>query len=77
MPSASRTTTPIALDLDLIEGRYVELGDQTVAFETYRQRVDVELSRESFVQLRETLALAPGRQVFLRPRRVTRFSVPA
>lgn len=39
--------------------------------------VDVELSRESFVQLRETLALAPGRQVFLRPRRVTRFSVPA
>ncbi|HJV68212.1 sulfate ABC transporter ATP-binding protein [Ideonella sp.] len=39
--------------------------------------VDVELSRESFVQLRETLALAPGRQVFLRPRRITRFSVPA
>jgi len=39
--------------------------------------VDVELTRESFVQLRETLALEPGRQVFLRPRRVTRFSVPA
>jgi hypothetical protein len=40
MPSASRTTTPIALDLDLIEGRYVEIGDQTVAFETYRKDLD-------------------------------------
>ena len=40
MPSASRTTTPVAIDLEMIEGRYVELGDQTVAFETYRQDVD-------------------------------------
>ena len=40
MPSASRTTTPVAIDLEMIEGRYVELGDQTVAFETYRQDLD-------------------------------------
>lgn len=40
MPSASRASTPVAIDLDIIEGRYVELGDQTVAFETYRQDVD-------------------------------------
>jgi hypothetical protein len=40
MPRASRTTTPVASDLESIEGRYVELGDQTVAFETYRQDLD-------------------------------------
>lgn len=40
MPSASRTTTPVSIDLDLIEGRYVELGDQTIAFETYREDLD-------------------------------------
>jgi sulfate transport system ATP-binding protein len=39
--------------------------------------VDVELSREHYVQLRESLGLSQGRRVFLRPRRVTRFSVPA
>ena len=40
MPSASRTGTPVAIDLEMIEGRYVELGDRTVAFETYRQDLD-------------------------------------
>jgi sulfate/thiosulfate transport system ATP-binding protein len=39
--------------------------------------VDVEVSRDHYVQLRETLGLSQGRKVFLRPRRVTRFSVPA
>jgi sulfate/thiosulfate transport system ATP-binding protein len=39
--------------------------------------VDVELSRESYVALRDSIGLAQGRKVFLRPRRVTRFSVPA
>ncbi|WP_374565081.1 sulfate/molybdate ABC transporter ATP-binding protein [Ideonella sp.] len=39
--------------------------------------VDVELSREAYLQLRDSLGLANGRQVFLRPRRVTRFAVPA
>jgi hypothetical protein len=40
MPSASRATTPVAFDLEMIEGRYAELGDQTVAFETYKQDAD-------------------------------------
>jgi hypothetical protein len=40
MPSASRATTPVAIDLEMIEGRYAELGDQTVAFETYKQDLD-------------------------------------
>ena len=40
MPSASHASTPVTIDLDLIEGRYVELGDQTIAFETYRKDVD-------------------------------------
>lgn len=40
MPSTSRAATPIALDLEMIEGRYAELGDQTVSFETFRQDLD-------------------------------------
>jgi hypothetical protein len=40
MPSASRATTPVALDLEIIEGRYAELGGQTVAFETYKADLD-------------------------------------
>ncbi len=40
MPSASRATTPVAMDLEMIEGRYAELGDQTVGFETYKQDLD-------------------------------------
>jgi hypothetical protein len=41
MPSASRSTTPIGIDLDVVEGRYAELGDRTVAFETFKQDLDV------------------------------------
>jgi sulfate transport system ATP-binding protein len=37
-------------------------------------RVEVELPREGFVALRDRLGLAPGTQVHLRPRRVTRFA---
>jgi hypothetical protein len=40
MPSASHASTPVAIDLPMIEGRYVGLGDQTVAFEVYRQDLD-------------------------------------
>jgi hypothetical protein len=29
------------MDLEMIEGRYAELGDQTVGFETYKQDLDV------------------------------------
>jgi sulfate transport system ATP-binding protein len=39
--------------------------------------VDVELPRESFVAMRDQLALRPGSRVHLRPRRVTRFAAAA
>jgi hypothetical protein len=42
MPSAEKSTTPIAMDLDVMEGRYAELGDYTVGFETYKQTLDAE-----------------------------------
>src|SRR3954464_15385339 len=41
MPSASRSTTPVEIDLDIVEGRYAELDDHTVSFETFKQDVDV------------------------------------
>jgi hypothetical protein len=41
MPGASKATTPVAIDLEMIEGRYVELDDQTVSFETFKQDLDV------------------------------------
>ena len=41
MPSASRSTTPVGIDLDIVEGRYAELGDYTVAFETFKTDLDV------------------------------------
>ncbi|GAA1956749.1 hypothetical protein GCM10009798_15160 [Nocardioides panacihumi] len=40
MPSASKPSTPVAVDLDEIEGRYAEVGEHTVAFETYKRDVD-------------------------------------
>ena len=41
MPAASRTTTPVGIDLDFVEGRYTELDDLTVGFETYKQDIDL------------------------------------
>jgi hypothetical protein len=40
MPGASKDQTPIALDEDVIEGRYAELGGYTVGFETFKAGVD-------------------------------------
>jgi hypothetical protein len=40
MPSASKISTPTAVDLEEIQGRYAPLGAYTVAFETYKQDVD-------------------------------------
>ena len=40
MPSASKMSTPVAIDLDEIQGRYAPLGTYTVAFETYKQDAD-------------------------------------
>lgn len=40
MPSATKMTTPIAVDLPEIQGRYADLGACTVGFETYPADVD-------------------------------------
>lgn len=40
MPSASRLTTPVAIDEPPVEGRYAALDDYTVSFETFKQHVD-------------------------------------
>jgi hypothetical protein len=41
MPSASKATTPVEIDLDVVEGRYAELDDYTVSFETFKEDLDV------------------------------------
>ena len=41
MPSASRSTTPVGIDLDVVEGRYAQLDHHTVSFETFKQDLDV------------------------------------
>jgi hypothetical protein len=40
MPSANRMTTPVAVDLNELEGRYATLGDYTVSFESFKQDSD-------------------------------------
>jgi hypothetical protein len=40
MPSANKMTTPVAVDLPQMQGRYAELDDYTVGSESYREDVD-------------------------------------
>src|SRR4051794_25217162 len=40
VPSASKMSTPVAVDVDVIEGRYADLGGYTVGFESFKQDVD-------------------------------------
>jgi hypothetical protein len=40
MPRTRKDEAPILVDEPEIEGRYVELGDSTVSFETFRTDVD-------------------------------------
>jgi len=42
MPKATRATTAVAVDIEAVEGRYAQLGDYTVAYETFRQDLDTE-----------------------------------
>ena len=41
MPSASRSTTPVGINMDVVEGRYADLGAYTVSFETFNTDLDV------------------------------------
>lgn len=40
MPKASKAHTPVAVDEDVLEGRYAELGGYTVGFETMKADAD-------------------------------------
>lgn len=40
MPRTNKSEAPIAVDEDVIEGRYVELDGYTVGFETFKQDFD-------------------------------------
>jgi hypothetical protein len=40
MPHTNKTLAPVGVDIAELEGRYVELGEYTVGFETYRADVD-------------------------------------
>lgn len=40
MPSANKITTPMSVDLPVLQGRYAELDGYTVGFETYPEDVD-------------------------------------
>jgi hypothetical protein len=40
MPSANKLTTPVAVDLPELQGRYAELDESTVGFESYSEDVD-------------------------------------
>ncbi|MGB8650955.1 MAG: cupin domain-containing protein [Mycobacteriales bacterium] len=40
MPRTSKAEAPVGVDEDVIEGRYVELDDLTVGFETHKADVD-------------------------------------
>jgi hypothetical protein len=40
MPRTSKADTPVSLDEPVIEGRYAELGEYTVGFETHKADMD-------------------------------------
>jgi hypothetical protein len=40
MPSANQLTTPVAVDLPQIRGRYAQLDEYTVGFESYPEDID-------------------------------------
>jgi hypothetical protein len=40
MPRTSKEEAPVAVDIDVIEGRYVDLGGYTVGFEHFKQDAD-------------------------------------
>ncbi len=67
---AGSDTWPVTLSQILTVGPNTRLEFQSEGSKGY---VDVELSREVYRTLSETLSLRPGSRVHLRPRHVTRF----
>ena len=71
MPGTSKDQAPIALDEDVIEGRYVELGGYTVGFETYKADVD---PAPLFAGLPDDRCQSPHWGVVLRGKLVFRYA---
>ncbi|HEY6134009.1 MAG TPA: sulfate ABC transporter ATP-binding protein [Rubrivivax sp.] len=71
--AAGDGTWPVTLSQTLTVGPNTRIEFKRDADDSY---VDVELPREAFVRLRDSLGLVPGSRVHLKPRRVTRFGVP-
>lgn len=40
MPSARKMTTPVAIDLPVVEARYAELDDFTLGYESFKADID-------------------------------------
>ena len=71
---AGPDTWPVTLSQTLTVGPNTRIEFRREGAEGY---VDVELPRAAFAALRERVRLEPGAQMHLRPRRITRFEVPA
>ncbi len=69
--TAEPGTLPVTLSQTLTVGPQTRLEFKRLDEGGY---VDVELPRAEYARLREQLALSPGKQVFLKPRRLTRFT---
>jgi sulfate/thiosulfate transport system ATP-binding protein len=64
-------TWAVTLSQTLTVGPNTRIEFKRMSDDSY---VDVELPRDRYAMLRDTIELRPGAQLFLRPRRVTRFS---
>jgi sulfate transport system ATP-binding protein len=71
---ADDETWPVTLGQTLTVGPNTRLEFRREGAEGF---VDVELPREQYQRLKESLGLQPGAHVHLRPRRVTRFAAAA
>jgi sulfate transport system ATP-binding protein len=69
---AGGDTWPVTLSQTLTVGPNTRIEFRRVADDSF---VDVELPRETYLNLRDRLGLAPGARLHLRPRRVTQFGV--
>jgi sulfate/thiosulfate transport system ATP-binding protein len=69
--TASDNTLAVTLSQALTVGPQTRIEFKRVDDGSY---VDVEMARAEYTALRDRLGLQPGSQVFLKPRRVTRFS---
>ena len=71
MPRTCKDEAPVLVDAPVIEGRYVELDDYTVSFETFREDAD---GAPMFLGLPEDRCQCPHWGVVVSGRLVLRFA---